>query len=280
MSVEGTKSLSEEKAERIVAEMASFPGIVVAFSGGVDSAVVAALAKRALADDAYAVTAISETLAGRELDEARCLANEIGIRHQTMTFSELDDERFRANTPMRCFFCQSMRFDQLQKIADRLAANAVLASGTNADDLLDHRPGIDAMNRRSIYQPLARHDVTKDEVREIARNFGLSVWDKPAAACLSSRIPHGIEVTEERLRRVEEAEDLIVGLGFNQIRVRDHRGVARIEVVPQDIGRMLAGGVRTQISAGLRALGFDMVTLDLMGYRSGSLNPLPPSVDE
>lgn len=259
-------------AEAILDEMRAMDGLVVAFSGGVDSSVVAALAHRALGGEARAVTAVSETLAGRELEEARQVAAEIGIDHQLMEFSELDDPRFRENTPSRCFFCQSMRFDHLQQIADRLGCD-VLASGTNASDTGDHRPGLEAMDRRGVYQPLKTHGVSKEGVRRLARWLGLSVWDKPAKACLSSRIPHGLEVTESGLRRIERAEEVLHDHDFEQFRVRDHDGLARIEVARDELDALLEARTLQAVTEGVRQAGFDAVVVDMEGYRTGSLNP-------
>lgn len=261
---------TEQKRTSIIEEMQSLGDLVVAYSGGVDSSLVAALAFEALGDRALAVTAVSETLGGRELQDARRVAREIGIRHELVEFSELDDERFVENTASRCFFCQSMRFDQLGKLAAELGCD-VLASGTNADDTGDHRPGLAAMSERNVYQPLLEWGVSKDEVRRMARAIGLSVWDKPAKACLSSRIPHGLSVTHDRLRRIERAEDAIEDLGYRQFRVRDHRGTARVEVGVDELDRLLAEV--EEIAARLRRAGFDRVTVDLHGYESGSLNP-------
>lgn len=256
----------------MLGEMAAMDQIVVAFSGGVDSSVVAALAHRAVKDGATAVTAVSETLAGRELEESKAIAREIGIEHRLVEFSELDDDRFRANTSARCFFCQSMRFDQLGRLAESLDCQ-VLASGTNYSDTGDHRPGLEAMRQRQVYQPLLDHRVDKEQVRQIARWLGLSVWNKPAKACLSSRIPHGLEVTNERLRRIERAEEVLHEHGFRQFRVRDHDGLARIEVASDEMPRILEPERLRQLARGVRAAGFDRVTLDMAGYRSGSLNP-------
>jgi pyridinium-3,5-biscarboxylic acid mononucleotide sulfurtransferase len=262
----------QAKVDAIVEEMAAREKIVVAFSGGVDSTVVAALAHRAVGEHAAAVTAVSETLAGRELEEAKALAAEIGIEHRLVEFSELDDPRFRQNTPSRCFFCQSMRFDQLGTIAETLDCTT-LASGTNFSDVGDHRPGLEAMKQRRVYQPLLDHEIDKDGVRQIARWLGLSVWDKPAMACLSSRIPHGLEVTDERLRRIERAEEALHEHGFEQFRVRDHDGLARIELAAAEIDRLLEAGRLRLIARRIEDAGFDRVTVDLAGYRSGSLNP-------
>lgn len=261
-----------ERIEAIVEEMRGLDSLVVAFSGGVDSSVVAALAVRALGDRARAVTAVSETLGGRELEEACEVAKEIGIAHELIEFSELDDERFRANTPSRCFFCQSMRFEEIQKIAGKMEAK-VVASGTNASDEGDHRPGLEAMRQKGIYQPLLAHGVRKEEVRAMAKALGLSVWDKPSMACLSSRIPHGLEVTEERLRRIEAAEEGIFGLGFREYRVRAHGEIARVEIGVEDLGRALEKEVSEEIHRAVKDAGFEVVTLDLAGFRSGSLNP-------
>lgn len=260
------------RVDAILDEMRAFGRLVVAFSGGVDSSVVAALAHRALGPEALAVTAVSETLPERELVEARAIAEEIGIAFQTMSFSELDDERFVANTAARCFFCQSMRFDQLQSIARAVDCD-VLASGTNASDLGDHRPGLRAMSERRVYQPLLAHGLDKKDVRDVARWLGLSVWDKPSKACLSSRIPHGLAVTNQRLRRIERAEDVLHASGFRQFRVRDHDGLARIEVGGPELERLLARPTFDDVRRGVRRAGFDAVTVDLIGYTSGSLNP-------
>jgi len=261
-----------QKVEAILDEMRSNDQIVVAFSGGVDSSVVAALAHRALGDEATAVTAVSETLADRELEDAREVADEIGVRHELMEFSELDDPRFRENTSSRCFFCQSMRFDQLGEIADRIGCD-VLASGTNHSDQGDHRPGLAAMEERGVYQPLLEHEIDKEGVRRIARWLGLSVWDKPAKACLSSRIPHGQRVTEEGLRRIERAEEVLHDHEFHQFRVRDHDGLARIEVASDEMHRLIDAERLADIARGVREAGFQEVSVDLRGYRTGSLNP-------
>lgn len=271
-SVQGLSDELRRKTEAIIAEMNDFGSLVVAFSGGVDSSLVCALAHRALGEDVRAVTAVSETLADRELEEARQVAAEIGVNHQLIEFSELDDERFRENPPSRCYFCQSMRFDQIGQIAEQLDV-PVVASGTNADDRGDHRPGLEAMRRQGVYQPLLEHDVTKSEVRRIARAVGLSVWNKPAMACLSSRIPHGTEVTEARLRRIERAEDGLHELGFEGFRVRAHGKLARVEISPAQMDRALEPNIRTQIAERVVDAGFERATLDIAGYRSGSLNP-------
>lgn len=268
----------DKKIEAIVEEIASFPSLVVAFSGGVDSSLVAALGVRALGERARAVTAVSETLAGRELEEAKEVAKEIGIAHELIEFSELDDERFRENTSARCFFCQSMRFDEIQKIAAQVG-EGIVASGTNASDLGDHRPGLRAMKERQIYQPLLKHGVNKQEVRQMARRLGLSVWNKPAMACLSSRIPYGLEVTNERLRRVERAEDGLFELGFEQFRVRAHGELARIEIHNDELGRALDKAMLRELGRRIKAAGFERVTLDLLGFRSGSLNPVMKKKD-
>lgn len=262
----------ESSIETIRRDLREMEQIVVAFSGGVDSSVVAALAHRVLGDDAMAVTAVSETLADRELEEAREVADEIGIGHETMEFSELDDPRFRENTPSRCFFCQSMRFQQLGTIAERIDCD-VLASGTNASDTGDHRPGLEAMDEQGVYQPLLRHEVPKEGVRRIARWLDLSVWDKPAMACLSSRIPHGQEVTEQKLRRIERAEEALHRRDFGQFRVRDHDGLARIEVSPDELPRLLDADLLHAVADEVRSAGFEAVTVDMQGYRPGSLNP-------
>jgi pyridinium-3,5-biscarboxylic acid mononucleotide sulfurtransferase len=262
----------EETIDAIVEEMQAMGSLVVAFSGGVDSGVVAALGVRALGDKARAVTAVSETLAGRELQEAQEVAEEIGIRHDLVQFSELDNPRFRENTPSRCFFCQSMRFDEIRGIAERLGVD-VIASGTNASDLGDHRPGLEAMAQREVYQPLLAHGVDKEGVRAIARHLGLSIWDKPAMACLSSRIPHGTEVTDERLRRVEQAEDAVHALGFRQFRVRAHGDLGRVEIDAAELPRALAPPMRRRLAAAVLQAGFTRTALDLAGFRSGSLNP-------
>lgn len=262
----------QAKVDAILGQMRAMGEIVVAFSGGVDSSVVAALARRALDARAVAVTAVSETLATREFEEAQAIAREIGIRHETLAFSELDDERFVENTSSRCFFCQTMRFGQLRRMAQAMGVE-VVASGSNLSDTGDHRPGLAAMENEQVYQPLLEHGVTKPQVRAIARWLGLSVWDKPAAACLSSRIPHGLEVTEDRLRRIERAEEVLHDLGFQQYRVRDHGGRARVEIATDEMHGALDAATLRAVARGVRAAGFDHVALDMVGYRSGSLNP-------
>jgi len=262
----------QQKVDAILAEMKEMGQIVVGFSGGVDSAVVAALALRALGAGATAVTAVSETLAGRELDEAKQVARQIGIQHEFVRLSELDDPRFRANTSARCFFCQSMRFAHLGKVAEQLGCE-VLASGTNFSDLGDHRPGLKAMEEKKVYQPLLNHRIDKQGVREIARWLELTVWDKPAMACLSSRIAHGLEVTNDRLRRIELAEECLHELNFEEFRVRDHDGLARVEVAAGEMPRLLDAKILQQIAQKIRDAGFDRVTVEMAGFRSGSLNP-------
>ncbi len=254
-------------------DLAGREGVLVAFSGGVDSSVVAAIAHDALGDDAVACTARSETLPAAELDDARRVADEIGIRYEEVTFSELDSQAFRQNGDDRCYHCRSMRLSAMFEKASDLGV-PIVCDGTNASDPGEgHRPGLRAVDELDAYSPLLEHDITKDEVREIAREFDLSVADKPSMACLSSRIPTGLEVTEERLTRVEKAEQLLRTWGFEQFRVRDHDGIARIEVGEDELETALDPDFVRTARDHVGDLGFDHVTLDLHGYQTGSVSP-------
>jgi uncharacterized protein len=251
---------------RLVADLAGRGAVLVAFSGGVDSAVVAALAQRALGDRSVAVTAAAETLAGAELDLARRVTGEIGIRHEVVTYRELDDPEFVANPAHRCYVCQGMRMDAMVALARRWGFAAV-CDGTNASDPGPHRPGLTAIRERGVVSPLLEHGVTKAEVRRLAQRLGLSVWDRPANACLSSRIPHGLPVTLERLRRIEAAEEVVAGRGFRVVRVRHEAGRARVEVGPDEVPQLAERW--PEIEPRLLALGFTEAVWDPAGYRSG-----------
>ncbi|WP_254766125.1 ATP-dependent sacrificial sulfur transferase LarE [Salinilacihabitans rarus] len=263
----------EAKMEAARDDLAGRDGVLVAFSGGVDSSTVAALAHDALGEDAVACTARSETLPEAELDEARRVADEIGIRHEVVEFSELDSDEFVANDGDRCYHCRTMRLGEMFEAARELGFETV-CDGTNADDPgAGHRPGLRAVEELDVYSPLLAHDVSKAEVREIAARYGLSVADKPSMACLSSRIPTGLSVTEERLTRIERAEALLREWGFEQFRVRDHDGLARIEVAPDELERALSAEFAEAAREALSEVGFEHVTLDLHGYRTGSVSP-------
>ena len=262
----------EEKLVAMRDDLASREGVLVAFSGGVDSSVVAAVAHDALGEDAVACTARSETLPEVELEDARRVAREIGVRHELVEFSELADENFVQNDDDRCYHCRTMRLGEMFEAARDLDI-PVVCDGTNASDPGGHRPGLRAVEELEAYSPLLEHDVTKEEVREIAEHYGLSVADKPSMACLSSRIPTGLAVTEERLTRVERAEQLLRDWGFSQFRVRDHDGLARIEVAEAELEVALNPEFVVAAREHLTAVGFDHVTLDLHGYRTGSVSP-------
>lgn len=254
-------------------DIAARDGVLVAFSGGVDSSVVAALAHEALGENAVACTAKSETLPAEELSDTKRVAEEIGIRHKIVEFSELENPAFVENDDDRCYHCRTMRLGKMYETAREMGIETV-CDGTNASDPGEgHRPGLKAVEELEVYSPLLAHDLSKSEVREAADHYGLSVADKPSMACLSSRIPTGLDVTESRLTRIEKAERLLRTWGFEQFRVRDHDGLARIEVGSDELDRALDPDFVQAAREHLAEIGFEHVTLDLHGYETGSVSP-------
>lgn len=262
------------KRDALLAELRKFPGVAVAYSGGVDSAVVAKAAQLALGEKAIAVTGVSASLAEGELDEARQIAEQIGIRHVVIETDEFSSDDYTRNAPDRCYHCKTELYSQL---ARRLGewGNPVIVNGANADDTHDYRPGMQAAAEHLIRSPLADCGITKAEVRQLAAEWGLPIWDKPATPCLSSRVAYGEAVTPERLRMIDQAERYLRERGFVSLRVRYHSGdVARIEVPPADLARFCDVELRKELIAQLKRLGFKFITIDLEGFRSGSLNQL------
>jgi pyridinium-3,5-biscarboxylic acid mononucleotide sulfurtransferase len=264
----------DEKRDALLAALRSVESCAVAFSGGVDSAVVAKAAALALGPRAVAVTGTSASLAEGELEAAESLARWIGIRHVVIETDELSKPEYLKNAPDRCYHCKTELYSQLERLLPQLGVAAIV-NGANADDLGDYRPGMNAAREHAIHSPLAECGISKSEVRELAAAWELAVWDKPATPCLSSRIAYGEEVTPERLAMIDRAERFLRERGFTNLRVRFHGGdLARVEVPADDLPRLCEAGFRRELIAELRRQGFKFVTLDLEGFRSGSLNQL------
>jgi pyridinium-3,5-biscarboxylic acid mononucleotide sulfurtransferase len=261
-----------ETAEALIAAIRSLGSCAVAFSGGVDSAVVAKAAQLALGERAVAVTGVSPSLAAGELDEARELADRIGIRHVVINTTEFENPNYTRNDPNRCYYCKTDLYEQFATRLDELKVDFVV-NGANLDDRGDYRPGERAAAEQRVRSPLADCGCAKRDVRALAEFWNLPIWDKPAMPCLASRVAYGEEVTPERLSMIDQAEQFLRAEGFRELRVRYHRGdLARVEVPVSEVERFLPDDFRQRMVEHFRKLGFKFVTLDLEGLRSGSMN--------
>src|SRR5262245_46040605 len=259
-----------EKEGALKDNLASLRSVIVAYSGGVDSAYLAYVAHRTLGDRAVAITADSASYPERHRQLAIRIARDFGLRHEIIHTRELERPEYRANPANRCYYCKHELYTHLSRIAHE--RSAVVVDGNNADDRGDYRPGRQAAREFGVRSPLDEVDLTKQEIRELSRLAGLPTWDEPASACLSSRIPYHHEVTDEKLRAIEQAEQSLRALGFRVFRVRHHDEVARIEIAREEMARALEPDMSAAIVRDLKAAGYKYVSLDLQGYRSGSLN--------
>jgi uncharacterized protein len=266
-----TQDTLAEKEQRLRGLLGSCDSVLVAFSGGVDSAYLAWAATRVLGPAALCITADSPSYPDHHRQLALRIAREFQLHHEIIHTAELDRPEYRANPVNRCYFCKHELYTALTSLA-QARGFAVIVDGSNADDRGDYRPGRKAAREFGVRSPLDEAELTKDEIRELSRRAGLPTWDEPASACLSSRIPYHSEVTDAKLRMIEQAEDALRAIGFRVCRVRHHDTLARLEIGRDEMARALEPGVRARIVSELRALGYQHVTIDLQGYRMGSLN--------
>jgi pyridinium-3,5-biscarboxylic acid mononucleotide sulfurtransferase len=261
----------EEKELRLLKQLAEFPSVIVALSGGADSAYLAWAANRAIGNRALSVTALSPSYSAHDRSVVEEFVRQLGVRHEFVETHEMENPRYRANSGDRCYFCKDELFNVLDTIAQQRAF-AAIAYGVNADDTLDFRPGHRAAAEHRVLAPLLDAQMHKADIRQLSQRAGLPTWDRPASACLASRLPYGTEVTAERLALVERGEAALRDLGFRQFRVRLHEKLARVEIAPEEMPRAMSPEMAASISMHLKAAGFTFVALDLEGYRQGSLN--------
>ncbi len=262
----------EEKFIKLKEIFLSMGKVVVAYSGGVDSTLLLKAAKESLGEKhVVAVTALSPLFPDRELAGAKRMVQEMGVKHILIESNELEIDGFSKNPSNRCYFCKKELFKEMQNLARKEAISFVV-EGSTLDDEKDHRPGRRAIQELGIRSPLQEARFTKEDVRELSRTLGLPTWDKPSFACLASRFPYGEEITPEGLRMVDEAENFLFSLGFKQVRVRHYQSLARIEVYPEEMSRLMNGSLREKVVNCLKKIGYRYVTLDLQGFRSGSMN--------
>lgn len=261
----------DQKLAQLKALLKKLGSVVVAFSGGVDSTFLLKVAQEVLRDKVLAVTIDSNSFAKKELREANVFCEQQGIVQEVCKFNELDVEGFCQNPPNRCYICKKALFQNLLEIAEERKI-AFVVEGSNIDDEGDYRPGMQAVKELGICSPLREVGLTKQEIRELSRNYGLAVWNKPSSACLSSRFAYGEQITREKLKMVEQAEQFLQDLGFTQVRVRVHGSLARIEVLLEEIPQLMLQDNRKRIAEKLKEYGFSYVTMDLCGYRIGSMN--------
>ncbi len=262
------KEIKLQELQNILSEMGS---VLISYSGGVDSTFLLKVARDVLGDNVIAVTARSLTYPIRELEEAKALASNLRIRHLIIDSEEIDIPGFSHNPPDRCYYCKRELFSKLKEIARQEGMDYV-ADGCNLDDINDFRPGTKAAEEAGVRSPLKEAELTKDNIRGFSEQLGLPTWDKPSIACLASRFPYGDAITAEGLKMVGEAEEYLYGLGFKQLRVRHHKDMARIEVPTEDFERFFEDDLRKEIVRHLKEVGYNYVTLDLQGYRTGSMN--------
>jgi pyridinium-3,5-biscarboxylic acid mononucleotide sulfurtransferase len=267
------QSVSLQKQERLFAALRGVDSLLVAFSGGADSAYLAWAAHQVLGERALAVTALSASFSRHDREQAEAFVRSSGVRHQFIETHEFQNPLYVANNADRCYHCKDELFDRMALLAKESNFSAI-AYGINADDTRDFRPGHRAAREHRVLAPLLDAAMHKDEIRELSRRAGLPTWDRPASACLSSRIPYGIAVTPELLDKIDRAESVLRDLGFRQFRVRAHGELARIELAQDELSRGFEPALSQQIATRIKAVGFAFVTLDLEGYRQGSLNSL------